>query len=103
MIILNGQYIYPQDLKAEAKLWLWGLKDVVILGTALIISIVALAKVRLFLPLACTLVFAFLTIKPDDRTVLDFIKAAAMYFILSQQTYYWQESSTGLHGEEMKL
>ena len=29
------QYIYPQNLKAQAKLWLWKLRDVAIIGIAL--------------------------------------------------------------------
>ena len=28
------QYLYPQNLKATANLWLWGLRDFVILGVA---------------------------------------------------------------------
>ena len=28
------QYLYPQNLKATANLWLWGLRDFCILGIA---------------------------------------------------------------------
>ena len=70
---MNQQYIYPQNLKAEAKLWLWSLRDVAILGIALIFSILALSQMKFYFPLAVTLVFAFLTIRLDDQTVLDFI------------------------------
>ena len=34
------QYLYPQNLKATANLWLWGLRDFCILGIAALLSIV---------------------------------------------------------------
>lgn len=33
------QYIYPQNLKSQAQLWLWRLKDLVVLGAALLVSV----------------------------------------------------------------
>ena len=34
------QYLYPQNLKATANLWLWGLRDFCILGIAALLSMV---------------------------------------------------------------
>lgn len=42
------QYLYPQNLKATANLWLWGLRDFAILGIAALLSIVCMGAVRLF-------------------------------------------------------
>lgn len=36
------QYIYPQNLKATANLWLWGLRDFVILAVTALLSVLAL-------------------------------------------------------------
>jgi hypothetical protein len=83
-------YIYPQNLKAQAKLWLWNLKDLVIIGIALLISVLALSQIKLVLPLAFTLVYAFLTIRLDDMAILDFIKRAVRFFITTQQYYEWR-------------
>lgn len=85
------QYIYPQNLKAQPKLWLWKLRDIAILGIALLISIFAVATIKLVLPLALTLVYAFLTIQLDDVSIMDFIKRAVKFFITTQQTYVWKE------------
>jgi len=85
------QYIYPQNLKAQPKLWLWKLRDIAILGIALLISIFAVATVKLVLPLALTLVYAFLTIQLDDVSIMDFIKRAVKFFISTQQNYVWKE------------
>lgn len=85
------EYIYPQNLRAQAQLWLWRLKDLTILGVALLISVLALSQLRFFLPLAVTLVFAFLTMRFDDTSVLDYIKRAARYFVTTQQYYEWRQ------------
>lgn len=85
------EYIYPQNLKAQAQLWLWRLKDLMILGVALLLSVLALSQLQFFLPLAATLVFAFLTMRFDDTSVLDYIKRAARYFVTTQQFYVWRQ------------
>ena len=84
------QYIYPQNLKAQAQLWLWRLKDLVVLGAALLVSVLALSQLRFFLPLALTMVFAFLTMRFDDNSILNYIRRAARYFITTQQFYIWK-------------
>ena len=85
------QYIYPQNLKSQAQLWLWRLKDLVVLGAALLVSVLSLSQLRFFLPLALTMVFAFLTMRFDDTSVLDYIKRAARYFVTTQQFYVWRQ------------
>ena len=62
------QYLYPQNLKATANLWLWGLRDFCILGIAALLSMVALVQLGFFLPAAATLCFGFLTIRMDDTS-----------------------------------
>lgn len=80
-------YIYPQNLKATANLWFWGLRDFAILGVAALLSMVALVELRFLLPAAATLCYGFLTIRMDDTTILDFIRYAGRYFITTQQHY----------------
>lgn len=48
-------YIYPQNLKATANMWLWSLRDFAIMGVAALISIVILVELHLMLPAAATL------------------------------------------------
>lgn len=86
-----NQYLYPQNLKSQAKLWFWNLRDISILGAALLISILALTQIKSFLPLALTLLYAFLTIQLDDVSILDFIRRAFRFFISTQQLYIWKE------------
>ena len=84
------QYIYTQNLKAVANMWLWSLKDFVILGISALLSIVILVELGLVLPAAVTLVYGFLTIRMDETTILDFLKYAIRYFISTQQYYEWR-------------
>ena len=84
------QYLYPQNLKATANLWLWSLKDFCILGIAASLSVVILVQLRIIVTAAVTLCYGFLTIRMDDTTVLDFIRYAVRYFISTQQEYHWR-------------
>ena len=84
------QYLYPQNLKATANLWLWGLRDFVILGVAALLSIVLLVRLRMAVPLALTLCFGFLTIRLEESTVLDFLIHAVRFFLSTQQYFEWK-------------
>ncbi len=74
-------YIYPDNLKSKATLWLWQLKDIGIIGVCAVVSILALTQVGFFPPIVLTAVFAFLTIRFEDTSILDFIKYACGFFL----------------------
>ena len=88
---MNEAYIYPHNLKSQAKLWFWTLRDVAIIGVALLISILALTQIKFFLPLALTLAYMFLSIQLDDTSIIGFIKQGVKYFLLNQQYFEWKE------------
>ena len=89
---MNETYYYPYNLRSQAKLWLWNLRDIAIIGVALLVSILALTQIQFFLPLAVALVYMFLSIRMDDVCVLDYIRCGVKYFLLSQQYYEWKEA-----------
>ncbi len=80
-------------MRTEAKLWFWGLKDIIILAIALTISVVSWAKLGFVLPAALTLIYGFLSMRLDDCSVLDFIKRAARFLITKQQYFEWKEGA----------
>ena len=84
------QCIYPQNLKATANLWLWSLHDFAIACVALLISILALTQLHLILPFALTVVYAFLSIRLEEITVLDYVRYAGNFLLFSQQEYTWR-------------
>ena len=86
-------YIYPDNLKGKATLWLWQLRDVAIIGIGCLISVVALAQIRFLLPIVVTAVYAFLTIRYEDTSILQFIQNACAFLFLKQQFYEWRYMS----------
>ena len=82
-------------MRTQAKLWFWNLKDVIILAIALTISVVSWAKLGFILPAALTLGYAFLSIRMDEYSVLDFIRRACRYFVSTQQYFEWKEREDG--------
>lgn len=83
-------YLYPQNLKASANMWFWSLKDFAILGIAALLSILFLVELHVLLPATATLCFAFLSIRMDEATILDYLRCAARYFITTQQYFEWR-------------
>lgn len=83
-------YIYPDNLKSKATLWLWALKDLAIIGILVLVSVFAFAYAGTILPLLIVGVYAFLTIQVEDTTIMDFIRYSCAYFLTEQQHYEWR-------------
>ena len=74
-------------------LWLWELRDIGIIGVGLLISVLALTQTGIALPLVLTAVYAFLSIRFDGTSILDFLKYADAFLITKQQFYDWRFES----------
>lgn len=85
-------FIYPHNLKAKPKLWLWELRDIAIIGIGLVLSVLAVTNGMGMLPLVATVLFAFLSIRVEGTSVLDFIHYAAGFLFLKQQYYEWRDT-----------
>ena len=83
-------YMYPDHLKAKATLWLWELRDIGIVSAGLLISVFALSQVGIMFPIVITAVYAFLSIKFEDTSILDFIRYDCAFFIFKSQMYEWR-------------
>lgn len=84
-------YIYPNNLKAKPTLWLWALRDVAVIGVGLVLSVLALVELGLVPPLIATVLYAFLSIRLEDASILDFLRNAVCFLLLYQQYYEWKE------------
>lgn len=80
-------------MRTKAKLWFWNLRDVMIIGVALTVSVVSWAKLGFVLPAALTAVYGLLSIRLDEDAVIDYIKRAWRYFISTQQYFKWKEKT----------
>ena len=83
-------FIYPQNMKAKANMWLWSLIDFAIIGIGALLSAVFLIYLHKLLLVGIVAVFAFMTIRLDETTVMDYIRYAFRYFITTQQYFEWR-------------
>ena len=88
-------YIYPDNLKARATLWLWTLRDVAILGVGGLLSAFALVQSGLTIPAVLTALYAFLTIRLEDVSIMDFCCRAAAFLLLVPQHFEWRDHRDG--------
>lgn len=102
-------YIYPDNLRAKPTLWLWQLRDIGVIGIGLLLAVLALAELRFLPPIVLVALYAFLAIRFDDTSILDFIKNAAAFFFMKQQYFEWglsdfaEQSNTELGGRRKGL
>ena len=66
-------------MKAKANMWLWSLKDFAIIGIGALLSAVFLIYLHKLLLVGIVAVYAFMTIRLDETTVMDYIRYAFKY------------------------
>ena len=86
-------FIYPENLKARAMVWLWELRDMAIIGVGALLSVLILVQTELLPPLVLTALYAFLSIRLDGASILDFLRYAVCFLLLKQQYYEWSEAT----------
>ena len=69
-------YIYPENLRANVKLWFWNVRDFIIISGGIIVSVMVFANFWNILPAAATLCYAFLSLRADEASVMDYIMNA---------------------------
>lgn len=63
-------YIYPDNLKSKAVLWLWELRDIAIIGVGALISVFAMAQLGFLPPVVITAAYAFLSMHRNREPLL---------------------------------
>ena len=86
-------YIYPENLKAKATLWLWKIKDLGIFAGLLLFGIFIFARSKTTLFLIAALVYGFLTIQVEEMSIKDFLMYAVNFFLIGDQCYEWRLKS----------
>ena len=59
-------------------------------GVGLLLSVLALVSSGFLLPLVLTVLYAFLSIRMEDVSILDFLRNAVCFLFLHQQYYEWR-------------
>lgn len=83
-------YIYPENLRANVKLWFWNVRDFIIICAGIILSVVVLVNLWNVLPFAAAACYAFLSLRVDETAIMDYIFNAVNFFVTSQQEYKWK-------------
>jgi len=84
-------YFYPNNLKGQGTLFLWVLKDVLIIIIGAVVSAVIMALSGWIMPVVAVGVYAFLTLRLDSElNIADYIRFAIRHFITTQQLFYWR-------------
>ena len=71
-------------------LWLWELRDLFILVAAAIIAVLSVPQLGFTPPIIFVAVYAFLTIRFEDYSIMDFLTNACKLFLFKQRVYRWR-------------
>lgn len=63
-------YIYPENLRANVKLWFWSVQDFIIICGGIVLSVIVLVNLWNVLPIAATACFSFLSLRVDETATL---------------------------------
>lgn len=84
-------YIYPDNLKGKSTMFLWTLRDMLVIIIGAVISAALTALFDFVLPGVAVGVYAFLTLRIDNElNISDYIRFAFRFFVTTQQMYYWR-------------
>ena len=90
------EYIYPENLKVTATVWLWAIKDLVILMVLAMIALPILIHLHSTLGVVVAVVFGTVTARLGSRSIGDYLMIVVKYLTLTQYyertVHYEQES-----------
>ena len=90
-------FIYPDNLTAKAKLWLWELRDIAVIGVGALLSVLTLSELGWVPPLVLTFLYSFLSIQLEgSSSILQFLHSAVRFLFLQQQQYEWRQETNAL-------
>ena len=85
-------YIYPECSKTTALRLLSGFRDLIIICAGIVLSVIVLVNLWNIIPFAVTACYAFVTVRADDMSIMDYLFNAVKFFVTSQQLYFWRKS-----------
>ena len=83
-------YLYPEHLAGKGHLFLWSLKDILIIIIGAVISAAIAVMTEVIIVGVGIGVYAFLTMRLEDTTIADYLTYAFRYCISKQQVFYWR-------------
>lgn len=82
-------YLYPNNLKGKPILWFWYMKDIVLIGITTLISVFIFIQFGFPHLLVISSLYAILTLRLGDTSILDFLLHSIAFFITQPQEFHW--------------
>ena len=84
-------YIYPDNLKGKSTMFLWTLRDMLIVMIGAVLSAACAAVFDFIIPGGAGGAYALLTTRVDSElTIPDYIRFALRFVVTEQQVFYWR-------------
>jgi len=74
-------------MTSQSAFLFWSLKDLVVLIVSLIVSVLVLITFKTYIFLALSLLLAFLSVRTEEKSFLEYIRLAVRYIFFTQKTY----------------
>ena len=91
-------YYYPENLRSQAVIWAWKIRDLCVAAVLVILGALAMAGTGSTLFLVIGIAYAVLTVQAGDVTVVDFVAYACRFFFVEQQEFEWRLSGNETKG-----
>lgn len=84
------EFHFPQNLKSKPTILLWEVKDISVIIVGSMISFYFLLSRGFVLPSVFTAIYAIMTTRVNEYTILSGLVNALNYFLLESQEYDWE-------------
>lgn len=84
------EYIYPRDLKISATVFLWRLRDALLLLAFAIIAVILSGLTKTIFSLVIAAVFGVLTIDIGGMRIYEYLKLCVQFFG-GQRIFFWRK------------
>ncbi len=93
-------HYYPENLRSQAVIWAWKIRDLCVAAALVILGALAMAGTGFSLLLIIGIAYAVLTVQAEDVTVVDFVIYACRFFFAEQQEFEWRLTRDETKGQE---
>lgn len=84
------EFHFPQNLKSKPTILVWEVRDLSVIVVGTMISFYFLLSRRFVLPSVFTIIYAIMTTRVNEYTILSGLSSALNYFLFECQEYDWE-------------
>ena len=84
------EFHFPQNLKSKPTILVWEVRDLSVIVVGTMISFYFLLSINFVLPSVFTIIYAIMTTRVNEYTILSGLSSALNYFLFECQEYDWE-------------